>query len=163
MHPHGTASLNLVAPIEVPPRPRQEHISTFELKSVSTKRPIQLLSVGRIDATHLSSAALCNEPNFAISVARDYRELWLQSKEETIEIALLHNSLCSFELEEAARLVRCRWPKAKILIIRFGEVHIDRAVYDDCLQPSVNSEGLIQRIFSLARSLNEGRHTRGDY
>jgi len=162
MHPHGTTSTNLPASIGFPPRPGKCTSQTLELTSVSTKNPIQLLSVGRIDPTLLASDALRNEPNFAISVAKDYRELWLQSKEESIEIALLHNSLCSFELEQAARLVRCRWPKARILIIRSGEVHIDRAVYDDCLLPSVNSEVLVQRIFELTRSLNEGGHSCGD-
>jgi hypothetical protein len=159
MHAHGTTSLNLSSPIGVQPQP--DECTSQTLNRISTKSPIQLLSVGRIEPTLISNA-LRDEPDFMVSVVKDYRELWLQSREDSIEIALLHNSLCSFELEQSARLVRSRWPKAQILIIRSDKLHIDRDIYDECLLPSVNSEVLVQRIFNLAQSLNEGRHPCGD-
>ena len=162
MHPHGTTSINLPARLRVPLRPSKRKYQNSESENVSTKEPIHLLSVGRIEPTPLAGNALSDESNFAISTAIDYRELWLQSTEESIDIALLHNSLCSFQLEQAARLVRCRWPMAKILIIRSGEVGIDRAVFDDCLPPSINSEVLLQRVFNLIHSLPEGRAPHGD-
>lgn len=160
MRPCETTSLNLSSPIGVQPQLEESTSQTLLLNSFS-KTLIQLLSVGRIEPTLISNA-LRDEPDFKISVVKDYRELWLQSREDSIEIVLLHNSLCSFELEQSARLVRSRWLKAKILIIRSGEVHIDRAVYDDCLWPSVDSEVLVQRILHLVQPLNEGRRSRGD-
>ncbi len=101
-------------------------------------------------------------PDFAVSIAIDYRELWIRSKEGAIQIVLLHNSLCSFELEEAARLVRGRWPSAKILIIRSGELLIDRALYDDRLLPPVTSAVLLERISKQATSLSERGRSGGD-
>ena len=161
MRPCEATSLNLSSPIGVPPQLEESTSQTFALNRISTKTPIQLLSVGRIEPTLISNA-LRDEPDFLVSSVKDHRELWLQSRENCIEIVLLHNSLCSFELEQAARLVRSRWPKARILIIRSDDVHIDRAVYDDCLRPWVNSEVLVQRILQLAQPLNEGRHSCGD-
>ena len=104
---------------------------------LSTKKRIQLLSVGRIEPASLVRETFVDMPDFDVSIAIDYRELWTCSKEGAIQIVLRHNSLCSFELEQAARLVRDRWPNAKILIIRSGELLIDRALYDGRLLPPV--------------------------
>jgi hypothetical protein len=110
----------------------------------------------------LARETFLDMPDFAISIAIDYRELWIRSKEGAIQIVLLHNSLCSFELEQAARLARGRWPNARILIIRSGELYIDRALYDDRLLPPVTPVVLLERISKQATSLNERGHFGGD-
>jgi hypothetical protein len=128
----------------------------------SEKKPIQLLSVGRIEPASLIRETFLDITEFTISQAIDYRELWVRSRSEDIHIVLLHNSLCSFELEEAARLARSRWPKAKILIIRSGELLIDRALSDERLHPPVTPAVLLDRISNLATFFNERGHFGGD-
>jgi hypothetical protein len=157
----ATTPFNLPAPIGIPPR-RPDHPQTSELIRVSENKSICLLSVGRMDPALLAISRLRNDASFIISVAKDYRDLWLRSGEESVEIALLHNSLCSFELEQAARLIRRRWPKAKILILRSGRILITRVVYDEWLSPSISSEALLKRVFKSVKPSREGRSARGD-
>jgi hypothetical protein len=114
--------------------------------NVSTAGPFHLLSVGAIEPGVLVRDALFHEPCAKVSFAKNYRELWIASKYEPVHIVLLHNSLCSFELEEAARLVRGSWPTAKILIIRSGEVTLDDALYDDRLVAPVAEDPVRQAI-----------------
>lgn len=161
MHPHETHSSNPWPLIGVPLEHDASTSQNLLQNYVSTKKQIQILSVGRTEPAPLIRDALRDEPDFAVSIASDYRELWIRSKEEAIQIALLHNSLCSFELDEAIRLVRSRWPNAKILIIRSGELLIDRAAYDDRLLPSVTPEILRERILKLAESTGEEGCSRG--
>lgn len=106
--------------------------------------------------------ALFHEPGAKVSFAKDYRELWISSKYEPVHVVLLHNSLCSFELEEAARPVRGRWPTAKILIIRSGEVSLDDALYDDRLVPPVAPKILFAKLSRILAASTEGDSRNGD-
>jgi hypothetical protein len=136
--------------------------SRFPARSnFSTKGPIHLLSVRRVEPGTLIRDALLDVPDFTVSFARDYRELWI-SKQEPVNLVLIHNSLCSFELEEAARLARGRWPKAKILIIRSGEVHLEDPLYDHRLPPPVTPKTLINAVSKLVETLKEGAIANGD-
>jgi hypothetical protein len=159
---HGMPSSNLWPPHDVTSRPGESKSQNPTWNDLSTKKPIEVLSVGRIKPASLVRETFLDMPDFAISIAIDYRELWIRSKEGAIQIVLLHNSLCSFELEEAARLARGRWPSAKILIIRSGELLIDRALYDDRLLPPVTPAVLLERISKQATSLNERGHFGGN-
>jgi hypothetical protein len=159
---HAMPSSNLWPPHDVTSRPGESKSQNPTRNDISSKNPIQLLSVGRIEPASLVRETFLDMPDFAVSIAIDYRELWIRSKEGAIQIVLLHNSLCSFELEEAARLARGRWPSAKILIIRSGELLIDRALYDDRLLPPVTPAVLLERISKQATSLNERGHFGGN-
>src|SRR5579863_1218075 len=77
---------------------------------------VHLFSIGRFEPSFLLRVALLDVPDLAVSIVRDFRELWLASKDESVQVALFHRSVGSFELEESARLVRSRWPRAKTLI-----------------------------------------------
>lgn len=123
---------------------------------LSTNRTIHVLSVGRLETGRLMCDALLDSPDFRISLVHDYRDLWISSRQHVVNAVVMHNTLCSFELTEAARLVRNRWPNAKILIIRSGEVSIDRALYDQRLHPPVKPEVLVEHMRLLTDSLREG-------
>lgn len=143
--PHGTSS-----PGGWPPSHLSSSPEILVWNQVSTKSPIHLLSVGRIDPGSLIRDAILDGSDFVISFVKDYRELWIASKEEEVDIVLIHNSLCSFELEEAASLVRSRWPKAQILIIRSGEVPLEDALYDDRLPPPVTAKMLLATLSKMS-------------
>jgi hypothetical protein len=126
---------------------------------LSTNRIIHVLSVGRIETGRLMCDALLDSPDFRVSFVHDYRDLWISSRQHVVSAVVMHNTLCSFELAEAARLVRNRWPNAKILIIRSGEVSLDRALYDQRLHPPVNQEVLVEQIRLMSDSLREGENS----
>jgi hypothetical protein len=124
----------------------------------SAKAPIHVLSVGRIETDRLICDALLDSPDFRTLFIHDYRDLWISSKQHVVHAVVMHNTLCSFELAEAARLVRNRWPAAKILIIRSGEVSLDHTLYDQRLHPPVQQEVLIEQMRKLTDSLREGEN-----
>jgi len=157
--PHGTPSPGAHAHFTS----RQENLSSsicsrdeLSTNPTITNPTIQVLSVGRIETDRLMYDALRDSPDFRVSFVHDYRDLWIYSTRHIVITVVMHNTLCSFELAEAARLVRNRWPNAKILIIRSGEVSLDRALYDQRLHPPVKQEALIEQVRILAESLREG-------
>ena len=133
-----------------------------ERNEVTTKPRIHVLSVGRVEPRTLVRNALVNSPHLFVSFIPDYRELWTSSKQQVVHAAVLHNSLCSFELAEAARLVRYRWPSARILIIRSGQVSLDRHLYDQRLHSHVRQGTLVEQILKLTHALQEGDNSRGN-
>ena len=152
--PRGTPSSSVSAHLSSRHEDLRSPISPWT--ELSTKAPIQVLSVGRIDTDRLICDALLDSLDFRISFVHYYRDLWISSKQHVVNAVVMHNTLCSFELAEAARLVRIRWPSAKILIIRSGEVSLDRALYDQRLHPPVEKEFLVEQIRKLTDSLREG-------
>lgn len=136
---------------------KQSSISKWD--EPSKKPPIRVLSVGRIETERLACDALLDSPDFRVSFVHDYRDLWISSKQDVVNAVVMHNILCSFELAEAARLVRDRWPAARVLVIRSGEVSLDRALYDRRLHPPVKRECLVAEICKLTGALRKGEHS----
>lgn len=134
-------------------RPRDE---------IATSPLIHILSVGRIEPGTVIRDVLLNAQAFRVSFVHDYRELWGSSSQCDVHAVILHNSLCSFELAEAARLVRGRWPNAMILVIRSGQLTLDRALYDQRLHVPMHEDALLQQIFCLIHAIQEGGH-RGNH
>ncbi len=112
------------------------------------KQPIQVLSIGRTENPTFPLEKLLESPGFTLTLLNDYRELW-SSSARTVHAAVMHNSLCSFELAEAARLVRSRWPAARILVIRSGELSLDDPLYDHRLAPPVTPKTLLAALSNL--------------
>ena len=119
------------------------------------KQPIQIVSVGRTEHSGFPLQELLESPGFRLTLLSDYRELW-SSSARTVHAAILHNSLCSFELAEAARLVRSRWPGARILVVRSGELALDDPLYDHRLAPPVNARTLLSALSNLAGTTHQG-------
>jgi hypothetical protein len=117
-----------------------------------SSRAVSVLFVGpehEGDAIH--DALFENFPS-RIFATRDYRELWLLSPEEPFRLAVLHPALSNFDLETTARIVRSRWPWARILVIRAGESLSDKALYDERMTPSV-AAGMLS--MTVGKLLNE--------
>jgi hypothetical protein len=123
---------------------------------LATNCPLHVLSVGRIEAGALIRDSLIDSAHFTVTFVNDYRDLWIFSKQHAVDTVVMQNALCSFELADAARLARGRWPQAKILIIRSGELSLERRLYDQHLHPPVNQETLVEGIFRLSKSSREG-------
>jgi hypothetical protein len=111
--------------------------------SIATSCVRCVLSVGHTDDGVLLPDALNQPPGLSFSNVHDYRDLWRLSKAITYDAVVFHNSVGNFELQEAARLVRGRWPSAKILLIRSGEITLDDSLYDQRLRPPVDPDTLV--------------------
>ncbi len=118
---------------------------------------IHVLSVGPVDHCFMVHDALLEVPNSRLSIAADYRELWLVPKQQAVHLVILHNTLSSFELEESCRLIRQQWPHAKILVVRRGEGFLDDGLYDERVRPTVTAEGLLTTIERLSGEQDEWR------
>jgi hypothetical protein len=100
---------------------------------------------------HLSAAWNCLE----LWMIADCRELWVIPKQEAIQLAILHDTLSSFELDEAARLIRRHWPSVGILLIGTGEDSLDNALYDDRVSSGASLEVLLTAIDHLLQTRRE--------
>lgn len=118
---------------------------------------IHVLSVGRMDRGSLVHDALLNGRSFHLAIATDYRELWGMPTQESIQVAIVHNTLSAFETEAACRLIRRRWPHASILAVHQGEGFLDNSLYDVRVAPTVAPEVLLTIIGRLTETRDERR------
>jgi hypothetical protein len=109
----------------------------------------RVLLVGRADYSRVFDCLL-SISNFQFSFVADYRELWAAPPIETLQLAVLFDSLHSFELEASCRLIRRRWPKAQILIFRSRMESLDKSLYDVRLAPNVAPQVLNATTLKLA-------------
>jgi hypothetical protein len=113
-------------------------------------KKVHVISVGAVDRGSMVHDTLLKVPRFHLTIATDYRALWATPKREDFQVAVLHNTLSSFELEEACRFIRQTWPHARILVIRAGEGFLDDALYDERVLPRVAERFLLSAIERLA-------------
>jgi hypothetical protein len=81
--------------------------------------------------------------------------LWAIPKQESIQVVILHNTLSSFELDDASRFIRRCWPHARILVVRQGEDFLDDALYDVRVVSNVDREVLLATIECLIAGWHE--------
>jgi hypothetical protein len=112
-------------------------------------RAIHVLSVGSLDLGSMVHDALLEGPGFQVSIAMGYLDLCAMHEHGDFQLAILHNTLESFELEDACRFIRHRWPRARILVVRAGEDFLEDALYDDRVIPPVVREILIATFKQL--------------
>lgn len=157
MYPHGTShgSPSWGDPGRLSSCPADLSSDFAGPDAVATNCPIRVLSVGRIESGTRIRDAFIDSSHFTVWFVHDYRELWISSKEHSVDAVVMQNTLCSFELAEAVRLVRGRWPRAKILLIHSGELSLDRGLYDELLHPPVKQEVLVETILKLSKSSRE--------
>jgi len=112
-------------------------------------KTIHVLSVGPVDCGSKVHDALLDGASFRLTIATDYRTLWGIPAHESIHVAILHDTLSSFELEATCRLIRQRWPHAKILLVSMCESSLDDGLYDD-RAPTAAPDLLVTTIERLA-------------
>ena len=132
-------------------------IETLEHGHFRLPAAIHVLSVGPVDRGSMVHDALLDGASFRLTIATDYKRLWGMPTQESIQVAILHNTLSSFELEAACRLIRRRWPEARILLISRGESSLEDALYDDRVAPTVPPEHLLTTIERHTKRLHEWR------
>jgi hypothetical protein len=115
----------------------------------TSQRGNHVLIVGPMESGNVVRSALLGEPNLTISIVDDYRELWTIPIQEIIHLVILNRTLSTIELEASSRLIRQRWPRTKILVVRHGEGFMEDALYDDRVTVGDTQEALRGRIGRL--------------
>lgn len=115
---------------------------------------VHVLSVGPIALSNMVRDVMMARKNCRLSIATDYRELWVFPASQTIDVALLHSTLFPFELEDACQFIRHRWPRARILVVRSQDESLDDALYDDRLLPAAFPTGFMACIEQLTDARN---------
>jgi hypothetical protein len=121
---------------------------TLDRPHIRVAKTIHVVSVGSMDCGSTVHDALLGRTSFRLSIATDYRKLWELPAQESVHVAVLHNTLSSFELEAACRLIRQRWSSAKILLVSRKESSLDDGLYDD-RAPAADSDVLLTTIERL--------------
>jgi hypothetical protein len=124
-------------------------IKTLDREHIRAAKTIHVLSVGPVDCGSMVHDALLDGSNFRLTITTDYRELWGTSTHESIQVAILHNTLSPFESETVCRLIRRRWPHTRILVISNRESILEDALYDDRVALTVAPEVLLETIERL--------------
>jgi len=141
------------------PNSRREQDGEFTAATARNKPcatgMIHVLTVGPLERSCWIHDALLQEPQIWLSIAPDYKELWSRSREEAVQVFVLCETLAQSELEEASRLIRQRWPRARILAIRGEEESSDDPPYDKRLGPEVGSQELMLVIDRLGTEERE--------
>ena len=119
--------------------------------------PARILFIGELISEPLWGAALEDAVDFNVSFAPDPGTLWSFSFTEAPDIAVLLDTLSAASLGEICRLIRHRWPHARILVVRAGENFLDDALYDDRILPRESVEALLEKVFRVARLFRCGR------
>ena len=132
-------------------------IGTLEHGHFRMPAAIHVLSVGPVDLGSLVHDALLDGTSFRLTIATDYKRLWGMPTQESIQVAILHNALSSFELEAVCRLIRRRWPHTRILVVSSGESFLDDPLYDDRVAPAVAPGVLRRTIDRLTGRWQEGK------
>lgn len=131
--------------------------STFDWNAIPVADPAigtkagqsHVIFVGRSNLGKLFDAQNFNT-NHSLSFAADYRELWAMPSADSPRLVVLFDSLHSFELEASCRLIRRRWPNARILMLRARMDTIDKSLYDVRLPANVASQVLLVTVRRLA-------------
>jgi hypothetical protein len=126
-------------------------------RGIRMEETIRVLSVGSVDRGSMVHDALLEGPGFWLSIATDYWGLLATGEQEDFELAILHNTLDSAELEDACRWIRHQWPHARILVVRAGENFLEDYLYDDRVISTVAQDVLFMTIEQLAARLHAGR------
>ena len=135
----------------------RKHHESFDMdggKSIHSDESLiprgnHVLIVGPMESGNVVRSALLGEPNLTISIVANYLELWTIPNQEIIHLVILNKTLSTIELEASGRLIRQRWPCAKILVVRHGEGFLEDALYDDRVTVGESPEVLRGRIGRL--------------
>jgi hypothetical protein len=130
---------------------------TLDRPHIRMPKTIHVLSVGPVDRGSMVYDALLDGASFRLTITTDYQKLWEMPTQESIQVAILHNTLSSFEIEAACRLIRRRWPPTRILVVSRGKSILDDGLYDDRVAHIAAPEVLLSTIERLAVGWHEWR------
>jgi hypothetical protein len=109
--------------------------------------PIRVLAVNPDRRLLDSRALLLQGFHYQVNTATDYRQVQSIPAPESFEVAVIEQLDPLSELDSVTRLIRTRWPRAKILIFSRGTLLLDDALYDE----RVDSFQLGELITGIAR------------
>ena len=131
-----------------------------DLESEVTSGPPHLIVVGRSKYGTIFDSLLSDGAQLRLLSAADYRELWAIPHNVLARLTILYDTLHLFELEASCRLIRRRWPAARILVIRSKIEYLEKSLFDLRLPSNVPASALLTsireysggRLYSMSRS-----------
>lgn len=114
------------------------------------KTTLHVLSVGSSEESRRVRDALLERQRCHLIAANGTQELTAISRQETIDVAILHASLAKASLRNSARTIRRQWPHARILLVSARTGLIDDALYEERIASFSSSDALLAMIELLA-------------
>jgi hypothetical protein len=113
---------------------------------------LHVLFIGPSDQCNTIRDTFPQRASCRLSVATSYRELFDIPRQESFEIAIIHQMPSLREFCESSAFVRRTWPCAKILVICEDAEVLDDPLYDDWVSPSHSPDVLLATIERLTVS-----------
>lgn len=107
---------------------------------------LHILSVGPAELDNMVRDVLSEWYSRRLSFARSRGDLYAIPISTLIDIAIIHETICEHELQDVARYIRHRWPRARILVIRDEADSLESVLYDDLVPPGLVPEALFATV-----------------
>ena len=110
---------------------------------------LHVLSIGPAERCNTVRNTFLQRGGFRLSVAMSYRELFDIPRQESFEVAIIHQLPSLREFSESSAYVRRTWPCAKIVVICADAEVLDDPLYDDWVAPNHSPDVLMATIERL--------------
>jgi DNA-binding NtrC family response regulator len=111
---------------------------------------LRVLSIGSSESRDAVRDALLLRHKCLLSAVASYRDLCDIPASESLEIAIVHQTLPEHELLVSLEYVRRHWPSARILLISAHSEAVDDPLYDEWARPEISQDAFLSIIERLA-------------
>lgn len=109
-----------------------------------------VLSIGSAESCGVVREVLLMRHKRRLFAAASYRDLCDVPASESLEIAIVHQTLSEHELLVSLEYVRRHWPSARILLISAHSEAVDDPLYDEWARPETSQDTFLSIIERLA-------------
>jgi hypothetical protein len=111
---------------------------------------LHVLSIGSAESCEAVRDVLLLRHKCRLFAAASYRDLCNIPASESLEIAIVHQTLSEHELLVSLEYVRRHWPIARILLISAHSAAVDDPLYDEWARPEISRDAFLSIIERLA-------------
>lgn len=111
---------------------------------------LRVLSIGSPKSCDAVRDALLLRHKCRLCAVASYRVLCDMPASESIEIAIVHQTLPERELLASLEYVRRHWPSARILLVSAHSEAVDDPLYDEWTRPEISQDAFLSIIERLA-------------
>lgn len=110
---------------------------------------LHVLLLGPADRCNAVRDVFLQRGRCRLSVVTSYCDLFSIPRQQSFELAIIHELLSLREFLDSSAHIRRTWPCAKILVICAEAEVLDDPLYDDWIAPSHSSDALLATTEAL--------------
>lgn len=110
---------------------------------------LRVLVIAPADRCNAIRDAFLDRGRCLLSLVTNYRDLFNTPRQQSFELAILHEMISLHDFRDSSAHIRRTWPCAKILVICAEAEVLDDPSYDDWIAPSDPPDTLLETIERL--------------